>query len=249
MTTVVERPDETGTAVTTPLLQVRGLTAGYGGLTAVQDAELTVGVGEAVGIIGHNGAGKTTLLNSVFGINRPWSGSVEYAGVGRDRPDAADSIKRGMAMVPADQFVFGSLTVRQNLQIARSNGDPDSAAWAMEQGQALFPVVWERLDQLAGSLSGGERRMLSVAMALMWRPKLILLDEPSLGLAPALAERVFDALNALRANAGLSVLCVEQSVAHLLRLVDRVYIMRSGRIVDEQSAAQLRSRTEYWDLF
>jgi branched-chain amino acid transport system ATP-binding protein len=165
------------------------------------------------------------------------------------KSDPKDSIKRGMAMVPADQFVFATLTVQENLQIARSNAAPADAEWAVERGKALFPVVWDRLAQNAGSLSGGERRMLSVAMALMWRPKLIILDEPSLGLAPALAERVFDALGELRDTAGVSVLCVEQSVPHLLRLVNRVYVMRSGRIVDEKSSAELLQRDEYWDLF
>jgi branched-chain amino acid transport system ATP-binding protein len=231
------------------LVEVKDLTAGYGSLTALHEANLHIAEGEAVGVIGHNGAGKTTLLNSIFGVHRPTSGTVTYQGVTTSKPDAKDSIKRGMAMVPADQFVFATLTVRENLLIARSNTDAATAEWATERGQELFPVVWERLDQFAGSLSGGERRMLSVAMALMWRPKLMILDEPSLGLAPALAERVFDALKELSISAGLSVLCVEQSVPHLLRLADRVYIMRNGRIVDEQTSEQLRARTEYWDLF
>jgi branched-chain amino acid transport system ATP-binding protein len=239
------RPEQ----VAEKLLVVDELTAGYGNLTALKAVSLQIGVGEAVGIIGHNGAGKTTLLNAVFGVRRPMSGSVTYAGVRTGRPDTQDSIRRGIAMVPADQFVFATLTVQENLQIARSNADTAAAEWAMERSRELFPVVFERLGQSAGSLSGGERRMLSIAMALMWRPKLMILDEPSLGLAPALAERVFDALRVLRDTEGLSVLCVEQSVPHLLRLATRVYVMRTGRIVDEQSAEQLLARTDYWDLF
>lgn len=248
MTTVAE-PSGIAEPVRELLVEVDGITAGYGGLTAVADASIRIGDGEAVGLIGHNGAGKTTLLNTVFGLHRPTSGTVTYRGRTAERSDPMSSIKRGMAMVPADRFVFPTLSVHENLQIARSNADPADAEWAEGRSRVLFPVVFERLGQPAGSLSGGERRMLSVAMALMWRPKLVILDEPSLGLAPALAERVFDALRELTDADGLSVLCVEQSVAHLLRLVDRVYVMRSGRIVDEFTADELRARDEYWDLF
>jgi branched-chain amino acid transport system ATP-binding protein len=249
MTAVHEQYGAGAGATATPVLEVDGLTSSYGNLVALEDASLRIGEGEAVGIIGHNGAGKTTLLNTVFGLHSPDRGSIVYRGAPAAKADPQDSIKRGMAMVPADQFVFATLSVRENLQIARSNADSADAEWAVERGKELFPVVWERLNQAAGSLSGGERRMLSVAMALMWRPKLILLDEPSLGLAPALAERVFDALRELSDTSGLSVLCVEQSVPHLLRLVNRVYVMRSGRIVDEKSADELLQRDEYWDLF
>ena len=247
--TATMQPDVTTDPIRDTLVRVDGVTAAYGGLSAVTEASMRIGDGEAVGLIGHNGAGKTTLMNVVFGLHRPLAGTVTYRGETSERRDASASIKDGMAMVPADQFVFPTLTVRENLQIARSNAEAVDAEWAEERSRELFPVVFDRLGQHAGSLSGGERRMLSVAMALMWRPKLMILDEPSLGLAPALAERVFDALRQLSDADGLSVLCVEQSVAHLLRLVDRVYVMRSGRIVDEFTADALRARDEYWDLF
>ncbi len=230
-------------------LRVAGVTAGYRGRPAIEDVSLTVGPGEAVGVIGHNGAGKTTLLNTVFGAIRPSAGQVSLDGVSLIDTRRAN-IRAGLAMVPADQFVFASLSVRDNLAIARRNApSAEVAADAEALGRDLFPAVWERLDNQAGSMSGGERRMLSIAMALMWQPRLLLLDEPTVGLAPVLAEKVFDSLRRLMEERQLSILCVEQSLHHLLRLVDRVYIVRNGRIVGEETAGSLRQRADYWDLF
>lgn len=232
-----------------PILDVAGVTAGYGGRAAIRDISIQVHRGEAVGIIGHNGAGKTTLLKSVFGAIQPKSGTVTF----REEilsPDRLANIRKGLALVPADNFVFASLQVRDNLEIARRNAPSASVADEAENtSKELFPVVFERLDQLAGSLSGGERRMLSIAMALMWQPSMLLLDEPTVGLAPAVAERVFDALKLLMQTRGLSILCVEQSVHYLLRIVDRVYIIRNGALVGEETATALLARHEYWDLF
>jgi branched-chain amino acid transport system ATP-binding protein len=249
MTTVesAPAPGESGSRV--PILEAVEVTAGYAGRAAIRDISIRVHPGEAVGIIGHNGAGKTTLLNTVFGAIRPSSGEVRFHGETMPA-DRRANIRAGLALVPADRFVFASLNVRDNLEIARRNARTPAIADEAEQvGRELFPVVWERLDQLAGSLSGGERRMLSIAMALMWQPKVLLLDEPTVGLAPALAERVFDALKLLKESQGMSILCVEQSLHHLLRLVDRVYILRNGALVGEETAASLLERDDYWDLF
>jgi branched-chain amino acid transport system ATP-binding protein len=230
-------------------LQVVDVTAGYRGRAAIRGISIDVGQGEAVGIIGHNGAGKTTLLKTVFGIIPPSSGHIMF----RDKVQTADplaNIRDGLALVPADRFVFASLSVRDNLQIARRNALNAAVADESEQAsRELFPVVWERMGQLAGSLSGGERRMLSIAMALMWQPSLLLLDEPSVGLAPELAERVFDALKFLTQSRGMSILCVEQNLPHLLGIVDRVYIIRDGLLAGEETAASLLERDDYWDLF
>jgi branched-chain amino acid transport system ATP-binding protein len=238
-----------GARLASPFLQVSGLTAGYRGRTAIQEISIEVAEGEAVGIIGHNGAGKTTLLKAIFGLIQPSSGQVRFRG----RPQAAsprDNIRNGLALVAAERFVFASLTVRDNLQIARRNALAPAVADESEQlSRELFPVVWERLGQTAGSLSGGERRMLSLAMALMWQPSLLLLDEPTVGLAPELAERLFDALKFLTQSRGMSILCVEQSLHHLFRIVDRVYVIRDGLLVGEETAASLRGRADYWDLF
>jgi branched-chain amino acid transport system ATP-binding protein len=231
------------------LLEISDVTAGYGGRAVISDVSLNLASGEAVGIVGHNGAGKTTLLNSVFGKIKPMSGSITFRGT----PLAANprqSINEGLAIVPAEKFVFTSLSVRENLKIARDAcKDPATALASEKSGQELFPVVWERLDQLAGTLSGGERRMLSIVMSMMWAPDLLLLDEPTVGLAPALAERMFDALKDISVAQGMSILCVEQSLHHLIRLVDRIYIIRNGRVVGEETTAQLAQRTDYWDLF
>lgn len=230
-------------------LRVSGVTAGYRGRPAIEDIALTVGRGEAVGVIGHNGAGKTTLLNTIFGAIRPTLGEVTLEGASLTASRKAN-IRNGLAMVPADHFVFASLTVRDNLAVARRNARTAEVATAAEAiGRELFPVVWERQDNLAGSMSGGERRMLSIAMSLMWEPRLLLLDEPTVGLAPALAEKVFDSLRMLMQERQLSILCVEQSLHHLLRLVDRVYIVRNGRLVGEETADSMRERDDYWDLF
>jgi branched-chain amino acid transport system ATP-binding protein len=233
-----------------PLLEVRGVTAGYGILRAINEIDISLGAGEAVGIIGHNGAGKTTLLRAIFGNIKAFSGTVSFAGESRAFSECSDSIKRGMAFVPADRYTFASLTVRENLQIARLNARTneiaDAAAAAAEE---LFPIVGQRLEQIAATLSGGERRMLGIAMSLMWEPKLLLLDEPSLGLAPATAERVFNALKHLVETKNVSILCVEQSVPQLLALVNRVYVIRSGRVIREMSAAALAAQDDLWSFF
>jgi len=236
-------------AADAPILDVADITAGYGGRAAIRGISIQVYRGEAVGIMGHNGAGKTTLLNSVFGAIRPKSGTVMFRQEMLS-PDRRANIRKGLALVPADSFVFASLRVRDNLEIARRNASSASVADEAEStSRELFPVVFERLNQLAGSLSGGERRMLSIAMALMWQPSMLLLDEPTVGLAPAVAERVFDALKVLMQTRGLSILCVEQSVHYLLRIAERVYIIRNGDLVGEETAAALLARDEYWDLF
>jgi branched-chain amino acid transport system ATP-binding protein len=236
-------------AGTDVLLRVDNLSTGYGTRPVIEDISIALSPGEAVGIIGHNGAGKTTLMRAIYGTLKPTKGSVHYRGV-RLEGDCKKSIAEGMAFVPAEDFVFATLSVNENLLIARRNArTPAIADAAEEAGKLLFPVVWERRAQLAGTLSGGERRMLSIAMSLMWEPQLLLLDEPTVGLAPALAERVFDALGVLSRERGLSILCVEQSVVHLLRLVERVYILRDGRLMGEESAASLLARQDYWDLF
>lgn len=233
-----------------PLLAATDLDAGYRNLEVLHGVTLSVAAAEAVGIIGHNGAGKTTVLRTLFGNIRPTAGAIRYSGVTQPASRCADSIRRGMAFVPADNYLFGPLTVRENLQIAKLNAT--SAAQAAEQEQLaldLFPAVAARLGQTASTLSGGERRMLGIAMSLMWRPRLILLDEPTLGLAPAVAVRVFSALSHLIETTGISVLCVEQNVTQLLSLVSRVYIIRSGRIIGEKTSAQLSAEPDLWSYF
>jgi branched-chain amino acid transport system ATP-binding protein len=246
----VPSPETTATPPATAphLLSVEGLCAGYGKVTAIEDITMHVDAGEGVGIVGHNGAGKSTLLSAVFGTQRIWDGSSVFDGKRTTASGCAENIRNGMAFLLADRYVFGSLTVYENIDIARSNAaSSDIADRAMAKSKELFPRIWDRRSQRADTLSGGERRMLGIAMVMMWEPRLLLLDEPSVGLAPALVERLFAALGQLR-DSGLAMLCVEQNIPALLSLVDRVYIIRTGRLVGEEKASALAKRTEYWDL-
>jgi branched-chain amino acid transport system ATP-binding protein len=232
------------------LLSANGLGAGYGKLRVIQNIDLHVGQGEAVGIIGHNGAGKTTLLRAIFGNIRPFGGSITFDGTTRKSADCRNSIRRGMAYVVADHYTFAALTVRENLKIAQLNAATGhKASLALEEAEALFPIIGQRMDQLASTLSGGERRMLGIAMSLMWSPRLLLLDEPSLGLAPAAADRVFAALRHLAEEKNVSILCVEQSVPQLLSLVQRIYVMRSGQIDSEKTSDELSHEEDLWRYF
>ena len=241
------------------MLEIDGLRTGYRGRQVVYEASLSVGDGEVVALIGHNGAGKTTTLKTVVGMLPAWGGSVRYAGrdIARSRP--ADNVRRGLCFLPEDDFVFQDLTVEENLTLARfgagsarggprGGGSRDASGVRTEIFDVL-PVLAERSRQRAGTLSGGERRMLSIGMALMAEPRMMLVDEPSLGLAPVLVERVMDLLAELVRGKGLSILMVEQNVDQALRVADRCYVMRAGRIVLEEPAERLAARDQWWDLF
>jgi branched-chain amino acid transport system ATP-binding protein len=230
------------------LLRVESLSAAYGKITAIEDVSLHVAAGEAVGIVGHNGAGKTTLLTSIFGTHPAQKGQIFFDGKLHSNRGCAENIRDGMAYLLADDYVFSSLTVEENLEIAASNASSkENAESAMAVSRKLFPIIWERRKQLAGTLSGGERRMVGIAMVLAWSPRLLLLDEPSVGLAPAMVGRLFSSLGELR-DSGLAMLCVEQNIPALLKLVDRVFIFRAGRLIGEEKASTLASRDEFWDL-
>jgi branched-chain amino acid transport system ATP-binding protein len=219
------------------LLEVNGLQAGYGRRPVLFEVDLRIAVGEIVAMFGHNGAGKTTTLNSIFGRIRSSAGTVQFAGEDITHGKGIANVGRGMTLIPAEQFVFGDLTVLDNLRLGAfmNGGEIDQR---MAQVYELFPILEERTKQLAGTMSGGQQRMLSIGIALMTGPKLLLLDEPSLGLSPALAH-----------EQQLSVLMVEQNVVQTLGVVDRAYFMRGGRIILEEPAEQLKARDSYWDLF
>jgi branched-chain amino acid transport system ATP-binding protein len=232
------------------LLDVSGLQAGYGPKRVIYGVDFTVGKGEVVGIIGHNGAGKTTTLHSVFGTHKCESGTVTYGGKDITGRSAKKNVRDGMTMVRAERFTFGELTVKENLQLAamsvKSSADREAR---LERVYELLPILKERSRQQASKFSGGQQRLLSVGMALLADPRLIILDEPSLGIAPGLVERIFDTVKGLVQDQGISVLVVEQNIPQLLRIVDRVYVIRSGRVILEESAEQMRARDQYWDLF
>jgi branched-chain amino acid transport system ATP-binding protein len=230
------------------LLDVKGVQSGYGRRPVLFEVDLHIGVGEIVAMFGHNGAGKTTTLNTIFGRIRSSAGTVQFAGEDITHDKGIVNVRRGMTLIPAEQFVFGDLTVLDNLKLG-AFGNAAEMDQRMAQVYELFPILEERTKQLAGTMSGGQQRMLSVGIALMTGPKLLLLDEPSLGLSPALVQQMMAAIGKLAHEQQLSVLMVEQNVVQTLGVVDRAYFMRGGRIILEEPAEALKGRDSYWDLF
>jgi branched-chain amino acid transport system ATP-binding protein len=214
------------------VLKVAGLKVAYGGLQALDDVSLEVGQGEFVTLVGPNGAGKTTLLKAISGVVPAHGGHVEYRGrdIGRLAPAARAAL--GIAHVPEGRRVFPSLTVAENLEMGsyRRAARPRRRE-GLEAVFALFPILGERRGQLAGSLSGGEQQMLALGRGLMAQPDLLLLDEPSQGLAPRLVESIFDAVARIRTSRRLTILLVEQRVVEAVELCDRAYVLEAGRIV------------------
>jgi branched-chain amino acid transport system ATP-binding protein len=232
------------------LLVVDGLHTGYGRKQVVFDVSLHVGRGEIVALLGHNGSGKSTTVRSVLGLLPATAGTIRY----RDRDvtgvSSSHRVKDGMALIPSERFVFADLTVLDNLLLGCGTERSDKVRQQrLDQVYELFPVLRERSAQRAGTMSGGQQRMLSLGLALMSAPKLLMLDEPSLGLAPIVVEQLFDTVARLAREEGLSVLLLEQNVSQALRVLDRAYVMRSGRVILEESAEQMRARDSYWDLF
>lgn len=230
-------------------LVVNGLAAGYGKTRVVFDANLAVAPGEVVALYGHNGAGKTTTLRAVFGLLPVQEGSVTLAGLDLTALPSRRVHQAGAAYVPSEQFVFAPLTVAENLRLgAPARLGRTEVSERLDRVHDLFPVLAERPRQLAGTMSGGQQRMLSLGIALMSNPTLLLLDEPSLGLSPALTDRLMSAIRRL-ADDGVAVLLLEQNIIASLKVADRAYVMRSGRTILSQTSAELRTRHSYWDLF
>ena len=221
------------------MLELHQVTAGYGAFTALWDVSLRVAQGEAVAVVGPNGAGKTTLLRAISGLIAPRAGRIAFEGAELAGRPAYEIVAHGIAHVPEGRRLFPQLTVADNLKMgaflpaARSHFRE-----SLERVYALFPVLAERPTQRAGSLSGGEQQMLAVGRALMSRPKLILFDEPSMGLAPVMVLRLFDLIRRVREE-GYTILVVEQNVRQVLKLVDRAYLLEVGRIKIEGRAADL----------
>nr|WP_315846501.1 ABC transporter ATP-binding protein [uncultured Achromobacter sp.] len=217
-------------------LEVRGLTADIGAVRILQGLDLDVAEGEAVALIGSNGAGKSTLMRSVAGLLRPIGGSIRYGGADLGRLSADKVVRLGLALVPEGRQIFAPLTVRENLLMgayAKREGPRE-----LERVLAVFPKLAARLQQLGGTLSGGEQQMLAIGRALMSAPRLLLLDEPSLGLAPKVVAEIFEVIGQLVAS-GTSVLLAEQNAAMALRVAGRGYVLREGNIVLSGSARAL----------
>ncbi|HET8531891.1 MAG TPA: ABC transporter ATP-binding protein [Methylomirabilota bacterium] len=221
------------------MLELHEVTAGYGAFTALWDVSLRVAQGEAVAVVGPNGAGKTTLLRAISGLIAPRAGRIAFEGAELAGRPAYEIVAHGIAHVPEGRRLFPQLTVGENLKMgAFLPRARDHFRESLERVYGLFPVLAERQAQRAGSLSGGEQQMLAVGRALMSRPKLILLDEPSMGLAPVMVLRLFDLIRRVREE-GYTILVVEQNVRQVLKLVDRAYLLEVGRIKIEGRAADL----------
>ena len=221
------------------LLELTSVTAGYGHFTALWDVALRVERGEAVAVVGPNGAGKTTLLRVISGILPVRAGALTFDGAALAGRPAHEVVAHGIAHVPEGRRLFPALSVAENLKMgAYLPAVRAHYRESLERVWALFPVLAERKAQRAGSLSGGEQQMLAIGRALMSRPRLILLDEPSMGLAPVMVLRLFELIHRIRAE-GYTILVVEQNVRQVLKLVDRAYLLEVGRIKMEGRAAEL----------
>jgi branched-chain amino acid transport system ATP-binding protein len=226
------------------VLEVRDLTTTYQGLIAISGVNIEVAKGEIVCIAGANGAGKSTLLKSIAGLERPRAGKVLFDGERIDGHAPHRITERGIALVPENRRLFTRLSVRDNLRLGsylyRGHADREAP---LARVMALFPRLYERLDQRAETLSGGEQQMLAIGRALMTRPRLLMLDEPSQGIMPRLVDEIFNAVEVIR-QGGATVLIVEQRLTECLEITDRAYVMRTGRVLMSGTAAQIRDSME-----
>jgi branched-chain amino acid transport system ATP-binding protein len=223
-----------------PLLEITDLVCAYGPLVAVSNASMSIRQGECVCIVGPNGAGKTTLLSNIAGVHAPRSGSIFLNGKLIDGFGPERIAKLGVSLVPEGRRIFGTLTIEENMRIGatvrrRSGG----VAEDIERLLTIFPVLRTRFRTEAGKLSGGEQQMLAIARALMSRPILLLIDEPSLGLAPLVIDRVYEVLAELRANSSITIVIVEQNTARIADIADRIHVVRNGRIVLSGTPSEL----------
>ena len=244
--TIMAKVDNSGAA---PALQVRALSAKYGKRSVLTNINLELGQGEIVSVLGHNGAGKTTLLQSIMGMHPERSGTVRSFDKDISRRPYYLNAAGGISFTPADSPVFRPLSVEANLRLGTYSTAPPDIQDRLETIYRTFPKLKDRRAQSAGTLSGGEQRMLAVSMAVMNRPRLMLLDEPSIGLAPATAEIIMSEIAATSRKFGTSVLLVDQNVRGALRISSRVYFLRMGQIILEEPASVSAKREHYWDLF
>ncbi|MEP9376127.1 ABC transporter ATP-binding protein [Aquabacter sp. CN5-332] len=221
------------------MLKVSDVTAGYGQTVILQDISIEVGQGEVVTIIGSNGAGKTTLLRAISGLVKPKSGSITFDGQRIDKLAPADIVGSGLVMVPEARQLFPVMSVKDNVLMGCYHPKVrEGSTKRLEEVLDIFPRVRERLDQMAGSLSGGEQQMVAIARGLMAAPKLLMLDEPSLGLAPLIVQQMFDVLDRI-CKMGTTVLLVEQKAFHALKIADRAYVIENGQIALENTGPGL----------
>lgn len=231
-----------------PLLSITGLDVYYGKIHALRRVSLEVRQGEIVSLIGGNGAGKTTLLCTISGLIRPTAGTVSFAGEDIVRRAPERIVRDGVSHVPEGRLVFSPLTVEDNLRLGaycrRGGQGRERSAETLARILEMFPVLRERRKQAAGTLSGGEQQMLAIGRALMARPRLLLLDEPGMGLAPLVTREIFRHIVALRERLGLTVLLVEQNARRALKIADRGYVLETGRVTLTGASAELLANRE-----
>ena len=226
------------------MLQLSGVHAHYGHIHALRGIDLSVQVGEVVTLIGANGAGKSTLLMSLFGQPRVSAGRIIFDGEDITRLPTHVIARRDISLVPEGRRIFPRMTVMENLQMGAVLADPRNLDVDLKRMYALFPILEERLEQRAGTLSGGEQQMLAIARALMARPKLLLLDEPSLGLAPLYIKKIFQTIRELNEDHGMTILLIEQNAHHALRAAHRGYVLQYGQITMAGTGRDLLASAE-----
>ncbi|HET6598316.1 MAG TPA: ABC transporter ATP-binding protein [Burkholderiaceae bacterium] len=230
--------------MTSPLLSVRGVHASYGNVAALRGVDIDVNDGEIVTLIGANGAGKSTLMMTIFGNPRARAGAIVFDGRDITHEDAHRIAHLRIAQAPEGRRIFARMTVLENLQMGATVAEPADFERDLARVLDVFPRLKERLSQRGGTLSGGEQQMLAIARALMSRPRLLLLDEPSLGLAPLVARQIFEAIRALNASDKIAVFLVEQNAFHALKLAHRGYVMVNGLITLSGTGRELLDRAE-----
>jgi branched-chain amino acid transport system ATP-binding protein len=233
-----------------PLLELAGVASGYGPIAVLHDVSLRVGEGEIVAVLGANGAGKSTLLRTISGIVPARRGTIRFGGRALNGMPGARIVGEGLSHVPEGREVFPALTVRETLMMgAYRRHDAGGVARDLAEAYAYFPILKERQEQVAGLLSGGQQQMLAIARAMMARPKLLLLDEPSLGLSPILTREIWAMLTRLNRERGTAILLVEQNVNLALKIAARAYVMELGRIALEGAAAEIADRPEIREAY
>jgi branched-chain amino acid transport system ATP-binding protein len=220
------------------MLEVQGLSVAYGGIEALRGVSFTVDQGEIVTLLGANGAGKTTTLRTISGLLRPRAGSIAFEGVRLDQTPPHEMVQLGVGHVPEGRRIFARMSVLENLEMGAYRRQRGDISADIDRVYALFPILKERAAQPGGTLSGGEQQMLAIGRALMSRPRLLLLDEPSMGLAPMIVTRIFDIIREIN-DQGTTVLLVEQNAAQALRLATRGYVLETGEIVMADDAGTL----------
>ena len=233
------------------LLEVEAIESGYGKKTVLQGVGLRVHEGEVVAVLGHNGAGKSTTLKTILGLLPARAGAIRFAGQPWANGDPVENVRRGMSLVPQGRGVFPDLTVIENLMLgAYTQRDAAATTIRLREVMELFPILDERRAQRAGNLSGGQQQMVAVGMALMPRPRLMMMDEPSIGLAPVLVQKVLETARQINRRFGTAIILVEQNIKTALRVADRAYVMKSGRVVLEKPAAELlAAQGSWWELY